>query len=87
MIPNTNALDTSTTYFEYDFEKEMKKVIPHHLIDGPCSKCIVRSMCKNNFCTALINFFYSSSLVTRQQILNYLSETQQLDEYYLPYQL
>jgi hypothetical protein len=70
MMYNTISQNVSNSYFEYDFKKECAKTIPHHLINGPCSICIVRAMCEM-FCNDLLKYFNKSSYVERHQILNY----------------
>ncbi|MFW9871798.1 MAG: hypothetical protein ACFFG0_01765 [Candidatus Thorarchaeota archaeon] len=73
MMYDPIARNSTATYFEYDFEKEMKKIIPHHKIDGSCKDYIVKVMC-SLFCNDLVEYFTRSSHVEQKQMLNYLYE-------------
>ncbi|MFW9871804.1 MAG: hypothetical protein ACFFG0_01795 [Candidatus Thorarchaeota archaeon] len=66
--------DHKTTYLTADyFEKESKKIIPHHLIEGPCRDCIVRSIC-DEFCYFLEKYYFSSSTLEKEQMSNYFEK-------------
>lgn len=49
------------------------KLIPHHLIEGPCKQCIVRAIC-DEFCPILEEYFFTKSSIEKAQMANYFTE-------------
>lgn len=63
-------------YSENELKRGINKAIPHHLIWGPCSKCVVRASCDNGKCGEFINFVCCNDAMIRKQIINYLDENE-----------